>query len=101
MRGDYNVARAIATFNKRIEPLLIVFKDEVRDNLLVTDPEDRGFFTTDQCELINGVPFKPEDQDTIEDLLTVTDQELEFWKKVGIDPNYIYDLASEGYEVFL
>ena len=101
MKGEYNVPRAIATFNKRIEPLLIVFKDEVRDNLLVTDPEDRGFFTTDQCELINGIPFRPEDQDTIEDLLTVTDQELEFWNKVGIDPNYIYDLASEGYEVFL
>ena len=101
MKGEYNVPRAIATFNKRIEPLLIVFKDEVRDNLLVTDPEDRGFFTSDQCELINGVPFKPEDQDTVEDLLTVTDQELEFWNKVGIDPNYIYELASDGYEELL
>ena len=27
MKGDYNVARAIATFNKRIQPLLVVFKE--------------------------------------------------------------------------
>jgi hypothetical protein len=101
MKGEYNVPRAIATFNKRIEPLLIVFKEEVRKNLLVTDPEDRAFFTTEQCELINGIPFKPEDQDSLEDLLTITDQELVFWNKVGIDPNYIYGLASDGYEEFL
>ena len=101
VKGEYNVPRAIATFNKRIEPLLIVFKEEVRKNLLVTDPEDRGFFTTDQCELINGVPFRPEDQDSLEDLLTITDQELVFWDKVGIDPNYIYELASDGYEEFI
>ena len=80
---------------------MIVFKDEVRKNLLVTDPEDRGFFTTDQCELINGTPFKPEDQDTVEALLTVTDQELEFWNKISVDHNYIYELASDGYEEFL
>ncbi len=101
MTGEYNVPRAIATFNKRIEPLLIVFKDEVRDGLLVTDPEDRGFFTTEQCELINGKPFNEQDQDTIEDLLTITEQEMEFWGKVGIQPDYIYELASEGYEEYV
>jgi DNA polymerase elongation subunit (family B) len=101
MTGEYNVPRAIVTFNKRIEPLLIVFKEDVRENLLVTDPDDRGFFTTEQCELINGVPFKTEDQDTIEDLLTITDEELKFWGKVGIDPNYIYDLADEGWESYV
>lgn len=101
MTGEYNVPRAIATFNKRIEPLLIVFKDEVRNGLLVTDPEDRGFFTTEQCELINGHPFKPEDQDSLEDLLTITEQEMEFWNKVGIDPNYIYELAEPGWEEYI
>jgi len=98
LTGDYNVPRAIVTFNKRIEPLLIVFGQEVRDNLLVTDPEQRGIFTTYQCELINGVPFEPEDQDTIEDLLTITDAELKFWEKRGLGPNYIYELAEPGWE---
>jgi hypothetical protein len=57
MTGEYNVPRAITTFNKRIEPLLICFNKEVREGLLVDDPKDRSIFTTSQCELINGVPF--------------------------------------------
>jgi hypothetical protein len=101
MLGEYNVPRAITTFNKRIEPLLIVFNEDVRKNLLVTDPEDRGFFTTDQCQLTNGLPFKPEDQDTIEDLLTITEKEVEFWNNINVSPDYIYELASDGYEVFI
>ena len=101
MRGDYNVPRAIVTFNKRIEPLLIVFKEEIRDNLIVNNPEDRSFFTKEQCEMINGVPFKESDQDTVEDLLTITDLELKFWDRVGISPNYIYELAEPGWEEFI
>jgi hypothetical protein len=101
LTGEYNVPRAIVTFNKRIEPLLIVFGQEVRDGLLVTDPEKRGIFTTAQCELINGVPFEPEDQDTVGDLLTITDAELKFWDRRGISPNYIYDLAEPGWEKFM
>jgi hypothetical protein len=98
MTGEYNVARAVVTFNKRIEPLLIVFGEEVRNNLIVTDPKDRGLFTKDQCKLINGVPFEPSDQDSIEDLLTITEQEKIYWEKRGVDPEYIYELAEEGWE---
>lgn len=98
MTGDYNVARAITTFNKRIEPLLVVFKEEVREQLLVSNPEDRGFFTKDQSELINGVPFEEGDQDSIDDLLTLSEGELKYWEKRGINPNYIYDLAESGWE---
>jgi hypothetical protein len=98
MTGEYNIARAIATFNKRIEPLLIVFNEEIRNNLIVTDPKDRGLFTKEQCKLINGVPFENGDQDSIEDLLTITDQEMVYWGKRGIDPEYIYELAEEGWE---
>ena len=98
MTGDYNVIRAITTFNKRIEPLLVVFKDEVRDGLLVINPEDRNFFTKDQCELINGVPFEEKDQDTLEEVLTLSEGEVKYWEKRGLDPNYIYDLATPGWE---
>jgi hypothetical protein len=98
MIGDYNVPRAITTFNKRIEPLLIVFKEDIRETLLVDNPNKRGFYTKNQCELINGVPFDEKDQDSLEDLLTITEQELNFWDKKGINPNHIYDLADEGWE---
>jgi DNA polymerase elongation subunit (family B) len=99
MKGDYNVPRAIATFNKRIEPLLVVFKEEIRDGLLVSKPDDRSFFTKDQCELINGVPFEEKDQDRLyEDVLDISEPELKYWEKRGLSPDYIYDLAEEGWE---
>jgi hypothetical protein len=66
LTGDYNVPRAITTFNKRMEPLMVVFQDEVRKGLIVNDPEQRGIFTTSQCELINGHPLKNGDQDRLQ-----------------------------------
>jgi hypothetical protein len=98
MTGDYNVARAISVFNKRIEPLLVVFKDEIRNSLLVENPQERGLFTASQCELINGHPFDEKDQDSLEEVLTLSDGEIEYWNKTGIDSNYMYELAEEGWE---
>jgi len=99
LTGEYNVPRAISVFNKRIEPLLVVFKPEVRDVLMVTNPEKREFFTTLQCELINGQPFNETDQDDLQrDVLEITEQELDYWKRRGLDPNYIYDYAEDGWE---
>ena len=99
MLGEYNIQRAITTFNKRVEPLLIVFDDEVRDTLLIKNPEDRSFYTTEQCKLINGKPFSPGDQDDIyENLIKMEQGEVDFWESVGIDPNYMYELAEEGWE---
>jgi DNA polymerase elongation subunit (family B) len=98
MTGEYNVPRAIATFNKRIDPLLVVFKDEVRKALIVDKPEDRGIFTTAQCELINGHPLGEGDQDDLGDVLTISDQEMSYWGKRGLEPFYIYEKAEEGWE---
>jgi hypothetical protein len=96
------VARAIATFNKRIGPLLVVFKEEVREQLFVDKPEDRGFFTKEQSELINGHPFKESDQDRLkEDVLDLSEGEIKYWEKRGMSPDYIYDLASEGWEEYI
>jgi DNA polymerase elongation subunit (family B) len=101
MLGDYNVPRAITTFNKRIEPLLIVFGEEVRNNLIVDKPEERGIFTKEQCKLINGVPFEDGDQDKVEDVLSISPEELKYWEKRGINPDYIYDLAEDGWEKYI
>jgi hypothetical protein len=101
MLGDYNVARAISVFNKRIEPLLVVFKQEVRDALLVDKPEDMGLFTHEQCELINGLPFEDGDQDKLEDVLTMSDDEIEYWDERGVNPNYMYELAETGWEEYI
>jgi len=98
LTGDYNVPRAITTFNKRIEPLLVVFKDEVREGLIVDDPINRGIFTTSQCELINGKPFEPSDQDTLEEVMTLSEGEIKYWEKRGLSSNYMYELAEEGWD---
>jgi DNA polymerase elongation subunit (family B) len=98
MTGEYNVPRAIATFNKRIDPLLVVFKDEVREALIVDKPEDRGIFTTAQCQLINGHPLGEGDQDDLNDVLTISEQEMLYWGKRGLEPFYIYENAEEGWE---
>ena len=101
MLGEYNVPRAISVFNKRIEPLLVVFKDEVREGLLITDPESRGLFTKEQCELINGKPFEPQDQDSVEEVLTISEPEIKYWEKRGLEPDYIYELAEECWEKYI
>jgi DNA polymerase elongation subunit (family B) len=98
MLGEYNVPRALATFNKRIEPLLIVFDEDVRNSLIIDNPSKREFFTKTQCKLISGLPFDPEDQDNVDEVLTMSSSELKFWERVNVDPNYIYDLADEGWE---
>jgi len=99
MTGDYNVPRAVVTFNKRIEPLLVCFKQDVRESLIVTDPADRGVFTTAQCELINGLPFEESDQDKLqEDVLEITEAEMSYWEKRGLNPYYMYELAESDWE---
>ena len=76
--------------------------EEVREQLIVTNPEDRGFFTKEQSELINGVPFKEGDQDRLkEDVLDISEGEVKYWEKRGMSPDYIYELASEGWEEFI
>ena len=93
--GEYNVPRAINTFNKRLEPLLVVFDDIVREHLLIDNPKDRYFFTKTQCKLLNGKPLGEGDQDSLDEVLTISEQELIYWQKRGISPNYIYDLVGE------
>jgi hypothetical protein len=102
LTGEYNTQRAITTFNKRVEPLLVCFKEDVRNVLLVKNPKDRPIFTKNQCVLINGIPFEENDQDDIqEDVIEMEKGEVDFWEMVGVNPNYMYDLAEDGWEKFI
>jgi len=88
----YNTARYVSIFNKRIEPLMIVFHPDVRDRILKDDPNKREYFTKTELELTNGHPFDSEDQDTIEELFTPAEGEIEFWVK-----NFNYNPCMFGY----
>jgi len=80
----------LAAFNKRIEPLLVVFSPEIRNDILIDDPEKRPLFTKKQSELVRGFPRKEGDQDYLDEVLTLSDSEIEFWNSVGINPYYMY-----------
>jgi DNA polymerase I len=90
LKGDYNVARYLNNFNKRLEPLLCVFKTDVRDDILIEDPKDRQFFTKLQCSLVNGFPLKEDGQDKFDEVMTLADSEVIFWNRVGRDPFFMY-----------
>lgn len=98
---EYNVARYLDAFNKKVKPLLVCFGMEVREGLLasivktkdkttkqVTEKlKDRTYFATDKCVLVSGIPNKPTDQDSYEELMTMEDKEIKFWDKVNKVPN--------------
>lgn len=106
---DYNVARYLDSFNKKVKPLLVCFKPEIRDNILLdivkiknketkTTTEklkDRTIFLKGECELCSGVPYKAVDQDSYEELMTMEDKEIKFWVRVNKVPNY---MESEEWE---
>jgi len=69
---------------------LVVFSPEIRDEILVENPEDRPLFTKSQTELVRGYPRRDGDQDTLDEVLTLSDTEIVFWNSVGINPFYMY-----------
>ena len=77
---EYNAPKYIDMFNKRITGLLVCFKKEIRDRILITNPINRPVFTVEEMELCNGEPNKPSDQDTYEALMTMEDKEIRFWE---------------------
>ena len=102
---EYNVARYLDAFNKKVKPLLVCFSPEIRDNILldivkIKDKEtkkvteklkERTIFTHGECELVSGLPFNPTDQDSYEDLMRMDDKEIRFWTSVDKIPNNLID----------
>lgn len=102
---DYNVARYLDAFNKKVKPLLVCFhpdirskivldiekvkvKDKVTKKTTVTEKlKERMIFTKSECELVSGLPNKPSDQDSYEDLMRMDDKEIKFWNRVNKIPN--------------
>jgi DNA polymerase elongation subunit (family B) len=100
---SYNVDKYLTSFNKKVNPLLVCFNKEIRDEILldiikIKDKKtkvvtqrlkDRNLFTKKQCELVSGTPFKETDQDSYDKLMIMEDKELKFWVKVNKIPNNI------------
>jgi hypothetical protein len=90
MLGDYNIDHYIEMFNKKVKPLLVAFNPEIRADILINNPQNRQYFTKQQCELHSGHPLEPKGQDNIDEVMTLSDTEVEFWNRVNRDPYFMY-----------
>jgi DNA polymerase elongation subunit (family B) len=94
---DYNVSKYLASFNKKVKPLLICFSPEIRNKILIEIKKDRktklekleerSVFTELECILDSGHANKDGDQDTYLELMTMEDKEIKFWSRVDKIPN--------------
>lgn len=92
---EYNVEKYIDQFNKRIKPLLVCFHPDIRDKILVTNPDKMQYFTEEQCKLVSGYPMKPTDQDTYEQLMTMEDKEIKFWLSINEVPPFVEEIGMD------
>ena len=106
---EYNVPKYLAAFNKRIHPLLVCFKPEIREDILLEMVKPKGkktmvlserkSFTKKDCELDRGNAFKEGDQNSLSELMDMEDKEIEFWIRVGKTPNNLSDLNMSWEEI--
>jgi DNA polymerase elongation subunit (family B) len=97
---EYNVAKYLESFNKKVEPLLVCFHPDIRNKILISIKKDKKtklekmtdkyIFTDEQCVLVSGMPNVSTDQDDYyEDLMKMEDKEIRFWDSVNKIPNNI------------
>lgn len=86
---EYNVIKYIDQFNSRIKPLLVCFHPDIRNKILITNPDDKQYFSDQECEMVSGFPNKETDQDTYEALMTPERKEMEFWTSINEIPPFV------------
>ena len=92
---EYNVEKYIEQFNKRITPLLVCFSPNIREQILIKNPEDRKYWTKEDAKLVSGCPMKEGDQDTYEALMTPERKEIEFWERIGEVPPFVKECGID------
>ena len=92
---EYNVEKYIEQFNKRITPLLVCFSPNIREQILIKNPEDRKYWTKEDAKLVSGCPMKEGDQDTYEALMTPERKEIEFWGRIGEVPPFVEECGID------
>ena len=102
---EYNVSKYIKMLNSKVKSLLVVFHPDIRhivtsdgkikENILISNPKDRKYFTSEECKMVAGYPNKKTDQDYIEEVLTMEDKEIRFWLSVGKTPPYTKECGMD------
>lgn len=106
---EYNVDKYIEMFNKRISGLAVCFHPSIRyrvdengktvNNLFISNPSDRKYFTEQECELVAGMPLDIKDQDSYEDIMRMEDKEIRFWTSVNEIPPYVEECGMNWDEI--
>lgn len=92
---EYNSEKYIEQFNNRIKPLLVCFSPDIRGKILITNPEDKQYFTEEESRLVSGYPNKETDQDTYEALMTPEKKEIGFWTKINEVPPFVKECGID------
>lgn len=93
MLGEYNVARYVSNFNKRVTALLTVFPEKIRNTLIKDKPMDREYYTDNEIQLVNF------DRDSIIDFFYLEEKEVKFWNRTGLKPDDIFTEFKSDYEI--
>jgi hypothetical protein len=93
MLGEYNVARYVNNFNKRVTALLTVFPEKVRNTIIKDKPMDREYYADNEIQLVNF------DRDSIEDFFYLEEKEVKFWNRTGLRPDDIFKEFKSDYEI--
>jgi DNA polymerase elongation subunit (family B) len=92
---EYNSEKYIEQFNNRIKPLLVCFSPDIRNKILITNPEDKQYFTEEESKLVSGCPNKETDQDTYEALMTPEKKEIGYWVKINEVPPFVKECGID------
>jgi DNA polymerase elongation subunit (family B) len=96
---EYNIEKYIEQLNNRIKGVLVCFQPDIRNKILITNPDDAQCFTEEDSVLTSGFPNEPGDQDTLEQLLTIEDKEIKFWTSVDKIPPFTDELMMDWEEI--
>jgi hypothetical protein len=83
--GEYNIAKYVDAFNSRVTNLLVGFSERVKTTLLQTNPTNRQYYTDSELQLTNY------DNDSIEEAITMSSDEVKFWNTTKLDPRIVWD----------
>lgn len=92
---EYNVVKYIEQFNSRITPLLVCFSKEIRGQILIKNPEEKPYFTVEQCQLVSGEPNEEKDQDTYEALMRPERKEIAYWLSINEVPPFVEECGID------
>ena len=96
MMGQYNVAKYLNAFNKRVKSLLVGFDPEVSKNMLAKIVKDKKTKETDiKCGGENFASYQLQlknfDLNDMDESMHLEEKEVEFWNKHGYDPRKIWN----------